>query len=481
MMAYQLHLLARYGEKSKRIPIIIILALSILGWLIWSIYQKRKHTEKTKREKSLFNKIYLTFAVVTLLAITGLTGKSLYESAQPWQGKLAFYVERYKNEKTFTFTDENIYKDDLDGIFNPLDKKFDLPDDLYLATDFLINFNREGTITAFDGQFYGKDKTGDTQSYVITYNNEKSDEMTVYLNQEVDATYSEDKKLSPLFEILTRISLEEAASIYGEADYRLTYEGIVSRFSLHKDIFWIKEDGTMILTEPTASGYTLTLHGQTRENYEDILANYVYAVAKTLTDEEIREKEVAEKETRTEPEKPKEWEVGYNNHEGIESYFMNEAEGYELAIADAALGSRYYYLRRTIDGGETWEEYNPDPFLGEAGGSAGIIFINESLGFIALAKQAGTRAILYRTTDGGKSYEKVSFPSVEVPLTDQETYDPFTFPGMPYKEDGKLYVSIGQGADGDYNGGVSALFVSEDDGKTWEFVEEEPLENEYIE
>lgn len=84
MMAYQLHLLARYGEKSKRIPIIIILALSILGWLIWSIYQKRKHIEKTKREKSLFNKIYLAFAVVTLLTITGLTGKSLYESAQPW-------------------------------------------------------------------------------------------------------------------------------------------------------------------------------------------------------------------------------------------------------------------------------------------------------------------------------------------------------------------------------------------------------------
>ncbi len=44
---------------------------------------------------------------------------------------------------------------------------------------------------------------------------------------------------------------------------------------------------------------------------------------------------------------------------------------------------------------------------------------------------------------------------------------------MPYKKDGKLYVSVGQGADGDYKGGIHGLFVSEDMGKTWDYIGEE--------
>lgn len=43
---------------------------------------------------------------------------------------------------------------------------------------------------------------------------------------------------------------------------------------------------------------------------------------------------------------------------------------------------------------------------------------------------------------------------------------------MPYKEDGILNILVGQGADGDYNGNSSALYQSNDEGITWEYIRE---------
>lgn len=468
VLAYNIHLLARYGEKRIRIPIIILVALVLLGWFIWTIYQKQKNKDKVtkdKAEKSVYNKVYLVFAVGTILGISIFTGRSLYQSAQAGQGQLFYYFYKYQNEKKLSFEEKNIYENGLDGIFDTLEEKFDLPEELYIGEDFLINFEKDGRITAFDGQFYGKNEAGESEDYMISYNEEQSDKMTVYLNSYYEETYAEDKKLVPLFEILERVSLEEAATRYLEDEYRLTYNGIFYRGSVLGDTYWIQESGASTSSDLPASGYTLHLYGRSRET-NDLFAHYVYAGAKTMTDDEFELKWAAEKE-------PVEWEIGYNNHEGVESYLINEELGYQLSIVDAALGKRYYELLETKDGGESWDAFNPDPFLGEAGGSAGITFIDESLGFIALSKQSGTRAILYRTVDGGESYEKVSFPTVEVPLIDNETYEAFTFPGMPFEEEGKLYVLVGQGAEGDYKGGIYGLFVSTNRGETWEYLGEQ--------
>lgn len=174
----------------------------------------------------------------------------------------------------------------------------------------------------------------------------------------------------------------------------------------------------------------------------------------------------------TEPEELTDWEVGYNYNEGEETFFLNEKLGYQLSVVDAALGTRFYNLLQTTDSGENWELHNPDPFLGKTGGAAGISFIDESLGFIALSRFAGTQAYLYRTIDGGISYEQIELPTYEVLLGENDSYDPFVFPTMPYEEDGKLFMLVGQGQDGDYKGGIDALFQSEDRGETWTFVHE---------
>ncbi|HKM02991.1 MAG TPA: hypothetical protein VJZ04_00085, partial [Lachnospiraceae bacterium] len=105
------------------------------------------------------------------------------------------------------------------------------------------------------------------------------------------------------------------------------------------------------------------------------------------------------------------------------------------------------------------------------------VFINESLGFIALSHNGGSQAELYRTTDGGLSYEEISLPTMEVSLGEDQVQEPFDFPGMPYEENGEVLLLVGQGQDGDYKGGIKALYHSEDNGKTWIYVKEQYLDN----
>jgi len=59
-----------------------------------------------------------------------------------------------------------------------------------------------------------------------------------------------------------------------------------------------------------------------------------------------------------------------------------------------------------------------------------------------------------------------------VPLIEDQVQEPFDFPEMPYEQDGKILILVGQGQDGDYKSGIQALYQSEDQGKTWTFVRE---------
>lgn len=127
---------------------------------------------------------------------------------------------------------------------------------------------------------------------------------------------------------------------------------------------------------------------------------------------------------------------------------------------------------KTVDGGATWEMINEGPFKDSLGGAAGITFINDKLGFLGLSHGGGTYSNLYRTEDGGVSYEKIEFPLKEVVLDNGESINPFDFPDMPYEENGVLNMLVGQGADGDYNVNSKALYQSKDNGATWEFIKE---------
>ena len=143
---------------------------------------------------------------------------------------------------------------------------------------------------------------------------------------------------------------------------------------------------------------------------------------------------------------------------------------------DRALGSSYYALIATADNGKSVVMVNTNPYLGSGGGAKWISFLEDGqIGFSCLTYSAGTYGSLYRTEDGGRTFEQIEYPSAKVKLSDGTYYNPFVVPERVYEEDGKLYMEVGQGADGDYygeEGFCNGLYESEDKGRTWEYVKE---------
>jgi len=90
-----------------------------------------------------------------------------------------------------------------------------------------------------------------------------------------------------------------------------------------------------------------------------------------------------------------------------DTFWLDDNIGYSLKIVNAALGTYYYSLNKTTDGGNTWEILNNDPFLGNGGVAGGITFSDELHGDIVMA-HAGKESIeYYETEDGGNSFVQI--------------------------------------------------------------------------
>lgn len=153
-------------------------------------------------------------------------------------------------------------------------------------------------------------------------------------------------------------------------------------------------------------------------------------------------------------------------------------DGTELCMVgvDRAAGSSYYALLAAEDGVYT-SVVNWDPYLGHGGGAKWIDFLeDEKIGFSCLSYSGGSKGSLYRTADGGASFEEVTWPSGEKKLPDGSLYNPFIMPEKVWEESGKLYMLVSQGPEGDYyEDGVRVygLYESEDMGKSWSYVKTE--------
>lgn len=170
----------------------------------------------------------------------------------------------------------------------------------------------------------------------------------------------------------------------------------------------------------------------------------------------------------------------YLSYEPAFVYLAEDGMEYRMVEADRALGSSYFVLLGTYDNGRTCFFYNRDPFNGSGGTSTWLCFLDEKIGFAGLAYSGGNYGRLYRTEDGGESFVTIEIPSAKIKLSDGTYYNPFVMPEKVYEEDGKLYLEVGQGPNGDYygeNGFCKGLYVSGDFGITWKYSGEIPNES----
>ncbi|MCH1980991.1 exo-alpha-sialidase [Ruminococcus sp. OA3] len=467
---YHLCALCRYGGKRRHLPVLAVCALFFLVWLIVCIIRivKKQDAGHPYQILSAARKAWYIAAFLSLCAVTGYFGWGIVKSAGSYQGKLSWVLEEARHRRTVILTHDNIYRDGIEGLLADIREEIDMPGELYVATSVDLEFDSGGRILKLDTFLYGKNEEGKTNSFLISYDRSKAEEMTVYLDGAVNTQDEQGKQLAPLMSMLKVMPLEQTVSGWEAPRFGILYYGIRSWGTDTSGIVYINSAGNTraaVNGYCEISGYTVSVYVPDTDGepagYPPV--RYVYAddLNAVASENPLSAQESVDMHDSTE---------GQESDEDMS--MLDESRGYRLTVLDAAAGSRFYGLEMTVDGGESWEILNQDPFCGDIGVSAGISFLNETLGFLALSHSGGSLAELYRTEDGGATFERVTLPAVKVPLNGGEMYQPFDFPGMPYEEDGTLYLKVGQGQDGDYNGGSSALYTSADKGRTWSYQRE---------
>ena len=94
-----------------------------------------------------------------------------------------------------------------------------MPEELYISGQFQTGFDETGTIQELDTLIYGKDKNGQTNTYLIDYDADDGETMTVWTDQNTDAAYDSDKLLSPMLEILKKTDCESTAADLASIGY----------------------------------------------------------------------------------------------------------------------------------------------------------------------------------------------------------------------------------------------------------------------
>lgn len=163
----------------------------------------------------------------------------------------------------------------------------------------------------------------------------------------------------------------------------------------------------------------------------------------------------------------KSWSTISRKKDGTIKYieFIDKDIGYMYKIKDTAMTLAFGTISKTADGGKTWKDISSG--INETfQTSSEVKFFDNNLGYITMPYNGGNTCELYVTTNGGKSFSKVQVDYIELEDTQfkwKEIYDSYN---IPTKENGKYYLEVGQGTDGDYKGGNSITYFSYN-GLSW--------------
>lgn len=168
--------------------------------------------------------------LVLLLCITIVGMGKVINSGTHFNGKLAWKIHDLQNKKTVVLSEEhnNILETGMQGVLTDIEKKVVLPRKLCIVSSLSVDFSADGTITMFDVMLSGfSEQNQYVNSYLITYDKDKSDKISIYLNGVVaDPTYKEEKDLKPFLDHFAEIPLQDAIESLGQEHYGIRYSGI---------------------------------------------------------------------------------------------------------------------------------------------------------------------------------------------------------------------------------------------------------------
>lgn len=470
--------LCQYGGLQSHF---LRLAIGSLGcgitfvlWLISRKYCKKADSEDSGKKKNFYIDVFV-FVIATLF----FGGCTVY-SAIPYHGALSWKVDEWMHKKEVVLEHDNLFENGVEGILLDLDEALDLPEELYIANKYQVTFDGNGRIQSIYAFIYGKDEKGEKRTYLIDYDADSSQNMTVWVDGNVNGEYDEDMRLSPMLEILKKAAwkdqVKDWAETFGEQQtYELLYLGRRS-FSSAEGLQYIPGDVDGDGVETGTSNFAQLSMGGEIVGFEVSLhipdLNSVAPIRYIMDATYISQKELDQENTMNEVDEAKDaesWTI--DQSDGTMYFALDDHNGWRLVVTDAAAGSRFYVMEKTVDGGSTWERVNEDPFCGQLGVAEGLVFFDESFGFAGLTGASQSYSALYVTRDGGISFEKIELPMekvTELPEFSEEygfTVEDYDYLYMPEKDGDALTIKVT--TDAAENDGI--VFQSIDDGVTWEY------------
>lgn len=391
---------------------------------------------------------------------------------------LSWKFQEMTSKRKVYLEHDNFFEDGVEGILTDLDRKLGLPDELYISNLFQMSFDETGRIRSLYTFLYGKDEEGEVRTYLVDYGTGKNNKMTVWVDGEANAYFEESMRLEPMLQILQKADVKTQVEKWGQSEtYEILYYGSRS-FQTEEGIQYLPGDADgdgvekgngeealrSLQNGGMVTGYEMSLH---IPNRDDIVPVRYMMEPEYTTQEELS----AEQQTEWVEEAKREEKWSVDPEDESMYYFLDEKTGWRLKVVNAALGSRYYEMEKSWDGGHTWETVNQSPFGSNGGVAEGLVFVDEQAGFAGLTGASQSYSQIYVTKDGGNTWAPVDFPMenvAELPGIAKDLgfsiadYDYFC---MPELEDGVLKVL----AITEAGGQEGICFLSEDNGESWSY------------
>lgn len=217
-------------------------------------------------------------ALLLALVITLTGAAGVYESARPYGGKLARYLQDLGQVRTAVLKRDNLYTDGLDGVMEAVIQavgtQTGLPVALCLESGFNLHFEPDGTITELSVFLSGYDEKGNfVDTYLIDYHAARSNRLTVRLHGAAKGVYREEKDFGLLRDALRVIPVPKTVSGWKEPIFGILYRGVRTWQEWDTNVVYISDAGEIMETEG-GTGYSISVFCP--EDEEQAPVRYLY-------------------------------------------------------------------------------------------------------------------------------------------------------------------------------------------------------------
>ncbi len=197
---YQLWHLCQYGSLRSHIPVLVLGIIGLVGTLVLWLISRRYNQKVDLRDNQ--NKKFFYMEMILLIAATLFFGGRIVYSAIPYHGALSWELDEWMRKKEVELKHNNIFEDGVEGVLMDLDEVLELPEELYIANKFQVSFDGNGTIQSIYASIYGKNEVGERKTYLIDYDTDSSNDMTVWIDGNANGEYDDDMHLPPMIAVL---------------------------------------------------------------------------------------------------------------------------------------------------------------------------------------------------------------------------------------------------------------------------------------